>query len=119
MEKADPIQSDPIEYPDLSPENLKTTEMQQQQWKIEVTLYKTDDGELQFDHNADGVQGVGDIYALHRVNAFYDALKEDQESLNEEGRQIMEKAKELNEELIGEIGQAVFQEGENDQGQKE
>lgn len=93
--------------------------MQERTWKIEVTLYKTDDGELQFDHNADGVQGVGDIYSLHRVNAFYDALKEDQESLNEEGKQIMEKAKELNEELIGEIGQAVFNTEEGDQGEEQ
>lgn len=94
--------------------------MREVSWNIEVTLYRSEDGELQFDHNADGVQGVGDIYALQRVNAFYDALKEDQQSLNEEGKQIMEKAKELNEELIGEVGQAVFdsEEGNSEEEQE-
>ncbi len=98
-------------YPDLrGPINNVQAMAEEQKWKIEVTLYRTEDGELELDHDADGVQGVGDIYALHRANQFYNALKEDSESLNEEGREIMDKARELNEELIGEIGKAVFQE---------
>ncbi len=92
---------------------------QQQQWKIEVTLYQNEDGEMELDHNAEGVQGVGDIYALHRANEFYNALKEDSESLNDEGREIMDKARELNEELIGEIGKAVFADEEGGANGKE
>lgn len=81
-------------------------------WNIEVNLYEDQEGNLEFDQNAGGTQGVGDIYAFDRVNKFYQALEEDEEAMTEEGRELVKQAKALNEELIGELRRALFEEGE-------
>ena len=83
-------------------------------WNIEVNLYKDQEGNLEFDQNADGTQGVGDIYAFNRVNKFYQALEEDEDAMTEEGRELVKQAKALNEELIGELRRALFEEDEGD-----
>ncbi len=89
-----------------------------QKWSIEVTLYEDEDGNLEYDHDADGVQGVGDIYAFDRVNRFYDALKEDEDAMTDEARELMEQAKALNEELIGEIRRAIFEGKAGEEGEE-
>lgn len=88
------------------------------EWNIQVSLYEDDDGNLEFDHNANGTQGVGDIYAFNRVNRFYEALEEDEEAMTDEGKELVKQAKALNEELIGELRRALFEgeEGEEDEG---
>jgi hypothetical protein len=88
-------------------------------WNIEVNLYEDQEGNIEFDQNADGTQGVGDIYAFNRVNKFYEALEEDEEAMTEEGRELVKQAKALNEELIGELRRALFEDGEEADGEEE
>lgn len=82
-------------------------------WNIEVNLYEDQEGNLEFDQNADGTQGVGDIYSLDRVNKLYESLESD-DAMSEEGKQTLQEAKALNQELIGELHRILF-EGAGDQ----